>query len=72
MSRRRYSKSAGLQRANEDLQYFDGRAPGNEVRRDSRVCLHNGGKRLHGNIFRCMRCNKPMGFLRAPKTKERP
>lgn len=32
----------------------------------SDACPHQGGKRLDGNIFRCIGCNKAVGFLRAP------
>lgn len=29
-------------------------------------CQHTEGKTLEGNVFKCTRCKKAVGFLRAP------
>lgn len=30
-------------------------------------CPHTQGKTLEGNVFKCTRCGKAVGFLRAPR-----
>jgi hypothetical protein len=48
--------------------------PDNKLRMQHRAnnrfynrCQHQEGKTLEGNVFRCKRCGKAVGFMRLPR-----